>query len=66
MSIRKQFTIDANYTISEWMLVEIRAVLSEVVDSHNRRDVVHDDTRRNAEKIIKSIVDATQPNEDIQ
>ena len=61
MNIRKQFTIDSDYTIPEWVLLEIRAVLSEVVDSHNRRDVVHNDTRRNAEKISEAIREATQP-----
>lgn len=61
MIIRKQYTFDNNYTITESSLLEIRAVMAEVVDSHNRREVVHNDTRRNAEKIKNAIADATAP-----
>ena len=65
MSIRKRLGFDNDYTIPEWMLLEIRAVMSEVVDSHNRREVVHTDTRRNAEKIKNDIANAIDPNKEI-
>ena len=63
MSIRRILSLGSNteYTISEWKLLEIRDVMLEVIDSHNRRGVVASDIRRNAEKISNSIANAIEP-----
>ena len=60
MYIKQQFTLEGDYTITESSLLKIRQVMAQVVDSHNRRRIVSEDTRRDAESIKNAIDTATQ------